>query len=331
MDGDLDGDHVMGDAVPEGAVPQGQAPLQQQVLPQGQPPLPDQPTPEQRVLQLEDEVRALRLQQDHQALFLKTSSCCKFACFDGENLDKLSLDMFYGNVDNHVLGLPDVVKVRIFISKLQGQPRETIDQKLKMEPAACTYEGCKEALRRMFQAHDPVAKSEALLRAGFKQGKRTVVQYVQDILPHLRRCRSSTSDQVDYMLKGLNSEGLRMGVSICQSTPDYEWPDIEKLSAHIMVPAKRQDSVTDGLGGSGSSKGSLANGHGKGGRGRADLGAQGGIRKPKPSYAPSIPKQDRISLRSEGKCFACKQKGHIQTDPVCPKHPDHKGGNGSIN
>ena len=33
--------------------------------------------------------------------------------------------MFYGNVDMHVDGLPAVVKVNIFVSKLQGQPRET--------------------------------------------------------------------------------------------------------------------------------------------------------------------------------------------------------------
>ncbi|KAL3138063.1 hypothetical protein ABBQ38_005295 [Trebouxia sp. C0009 RCD-2024] len=239
--------------------------------------------------------------------------------------------MFYGNVDMHVIGLPDAVKVSIFVSKLEGQPRETIDQKCKMEPLTCTYEGCKLALRQMYSAHDPVAKSEALLRAGFKQGKRSVIEYVQDILPHLRRCRSSMIDQVDYMLKGLNDEGFRLGVSTCQTSPDYEWPDIEKLSAHIMVTAKRMDSVTGGTAGSGSSKGGAANGSGKGGKGKADLGAQGGIRKPKPSHAPTLPMKDRISLRSEGKCFACKQKGHIQTDTACPRHPDHKGGNGSKN
>ena len=87
---------------------------------------------------------------------------------------------------------------------------------------ACTYEGCKEALRQLYQAHDPVAKSEALLRAGFKQGKHTVVQYVQAILSHLRRCRSSMIDQVAFLLKGLNGEGSRMGVSTCQNTPDEE-------------------------------------------------------------------------------------------------------------
>lgn len=292
----MDGDHAMGDVVPEGADIQGPVPLQQQRLPVGQPPLPDQPTPEQMVVQLRRELAAVRLQEDHQALFLKTSSCCKFACFDGEDMDKLSLDMFYGNVDMHVLGLPDVVQVGILTSKLQGQPRETIDQKLKMEPAACTYEGCKEALRRMYQARDPVAKSEALLRAGFEHGKCTVVEYVQDILPHLRRCRSSTPDKVGHMLAGLGlkDEGFRMGVSTCQSTSDYEWSDIEKLSAHIMVTAKRMDSVTGGPAGFGSSQGGSANGHGKGGKGRAGLGAQGGIQKPKPSHAPSLALKDRI-------------------------------------
>lgn len=89
-------------------------------------------------------------------------------------------------------------------------------------PSTCTYEGCKQTLRRMYQAHDPIAKSEALLRAGFEQGKRSVVEYVQDILPQLRRCRSSMPVQVDYLSKGLNDEGFRMGVSACQSTPDYE-------------------------------------------------------------------------------------------------------------
>lgn len=49
----------------------------------------------------------------------------------------------------------------------------------------------------MYQAHDPVAKSQALLRAGFKQGKRSVVEYVQAILPHLRKCQSSMIDQID--------------------------------------------------------------------------------------------------------------------------------------
>lgn len=80
-----------------------------------------------------------------------------------------------------------------------------------------------------------------MLRAGFKQGKPTVVEYVQDILPHLRRCRSSKPDQVSFMLKRLNDEDFRMVVSTC--TPDYELPDIETLSAHIVVRAKRMDAV----------------------------------------------------------------------------------------
>lgn len=311
---------------PEGA--QGQ-----QGLPPGQPPLP-LTADQQMVLQLQQELAAAKLQQqrpdeDLQNLFLKTSSYCKFDCFDGSNLDKLSLDMFYTNVDMHVKGLPEVVKINIFVSKLQGQPRETLDQKLKTEPGTSTYEGCKQALRQMYQAHDPVAKSEALLRSGFKQGRRTVIEYVQAILPHLRRCRSSMPDQVDYLLKGLNNEGFRMGVSTCQSTRDYEWPDIEMLSAHIMQSAKRMDAVV-GLAEAGPSKGGSANGRSRG-RGKAALGAQGGIRKPKPNHAPSLPLKDRISLRSEGRCYACKEKGHIQTDTVCPRHPDHKGGSGSKN
>lgn len=68
----------------------------------------------------------------------------------------------------------------------------------------------------MYQAHDPVAMSEdrepntfeALIRAGSKQGKRTVVEYVHSILPHLRRCRSSMTDQSRHRAFAHNIWGL---------------------------------------------------------------------------------------------------------------------------
>lgn len=48
-------------------------------------------------------------------------------------MDKLYLDMFIRNVDMHIADLPEVVKVNMLVSQLQGQPRETIAQKLKTE------------------------------------------------------------------------------------------------------------------------------------------------------------------------------------------------------
>ena len=107
---------------PEGANIQGQ-----QDLSSAQPPVP-LTADQQRVFQLEQKLAATKLQQqrpeeDLQNLLLKTSSYCKSDCFDGTNLEKLSLDMFNTNVDMHVKGLPEVVKIKILVSKLQGQPR----------------------------------------------------------------------------------------------------------------------------------------------------------------------------------------------------------------
>ena len=60
-----------------------------------------------------------------------------------------------------------------------------------------------------------------------------------------------------------------------------------------------------------------------GGKGKLSV-AEGGIVKPKPDHAPVVTPAKRLEMRQQGKCFACRRHGHIQSNPMCPKHPDHK-------
>ena len=270
-------------------------------------------------------------QFDSHKMFLDTVNQCKFPVFDGTKLDTYSLTDFFGNLDAFIeKSLPDWLKVKVLTVRLGGVPREVVTQQLKSDTTYCTFEGAKSALEAMFRVHDPAAKSEQIIKQGkgYLQGSKTVPEYVQGIMPHLNRIQSTDHDKQRYLLLGLKDKGFRAAVAVCDSTPDHRFPSVGELSQRILMVDAVQEPLTRELpAGSGSSKdGNGGNGgaHGqdkdKGkGKGKGGLSVQGGIQKPKPDFAKSIPCKDRVQMRKDGLCFACGQKGHTQRSPECPK------------
>ena len=163
---------------------------------------------------------------------------------------------------------------------------------------------------------------------GIKQGNFSVKQYIQHQCGHMSRLDSKDEDKRAWLLRGLNDEDFR---AIRKLTYNHEGDkaSVLSLSQHILTLDPLYDSGrTKPVAGSGH--GAFVQGKGKGKvAGRVTgLGTQGGIQKskpkPKPAHVEDLSFKARQALMKEGKCFACKQKGHNQTNAAaCSMHLKH--------
>lgn len=159
---------------------------------------------------------------------------------------------------------------------------------------------------------------------GIKQGTYSVKQYIQYHCGHMSRLDSKDEDKCAWLLRGLNNQDFR---AVCMVTYGLEGDKASVLSLsqyNLTLDRVADSGRTKPVGGSGH--GASVQGKGKGKV--AGLGIQGGIQKskpkPKPAHAEDLSFKARQTLMREGKCFACKQKGHNQTNAAaCPMHPRH--------
>ncbi|DBA96095.1 TPA: hypothetical protein ACH3X1_001590 [Trebouxia sp. C0004] len=141
----------------------------------------------------------------------------------------------------------------------------------------------------------------------------------------MSRLDNKDEDKRAWLLRGLNDQAFR---AMCMVTYGYEGDkaSVLALSKHILALDCLADSVRSKSVAGGSGHGASVQGKGKGKV--AGLGTQRGIQKskpkPKPAHAEVLTFKARQALMKEGKCFACKQKGHNQSDAVaCSMHPRH--------
>ena len=97
----------------------------------------------------------------------------------------------------------------------------------------------------MFRVYHRVAKSEEIIKqTGHRQGNKTIPEYVQGVIPHLNRTRSTDHDKQRYiwflssgsfhcfrcdqryLLLGLTDDSFRAAVAFCESTPDNLFPSV---------------------------------------------------------------------------------------------------------
>ena len=188
-----------------------------------------------------------------------------------------------------------------------------------------SYEDAKEALEGLYFTEDPKTESHRLVVLdGIKQGNFSVKQYIQHHCSHTSKLDSKDEDKRAWLLRGLNDEDFR---AVCRVTYNLEGDkaSVLSLSQHILTLDPLFDSGRKKPVGV-SVHGASVQGKGKGKV--TGLGIQGGIQKskpkPKPAHAENLSFKARQALMKEGKCFACKQKGHNQTDAAaCSMHPRH--------
>ena len=219
-------------------------------------------------------------------------------------------------------------KVKYLISRCTGQSQEHLRNQRDLNRQAgkdFAYEDAKEALKGPYFTEDPKKESHRLVvLEGIKQGTFSVKQYIQYSCGHMSRLDSKDEDKRAWLLRGLNDQDFK---GICMVTYGLEGDkaSVLSLSQHILA--------LDSLAVSSRKKPVGSSGHGASVQGKgkgkvAGLGIQGGIQKskpkPKPAHAEDLSFRARQALMKEGKCFACKQKGHNQANAgLCPMHPRH--------
>ena len=159
---------------------------------------PAQETDAQRANRLEQALRLGHIEQAEQGFFLGVVKQCNFPNFDGKDLDRYSLAMFLGNINMFTEGLPDIVKVKVIVSKSLGQPRLRLMQMHTTTPASTSWEGSVKVLKDMYAAADPAKSAKATLHSGaYTQEMKgtTVSEYVQETISLLHLVDSSISDK----------------------------------------------------------------------------------------------------------------------------------------
>ena len=240
---------------------------------------------------------------------------------------KEPLGPFLESCDEFLEGYEDGEKLKYLVSRCTGSPQEHLRNQRDFNRKAgkgYTYKDGHESLISLYFTADPKEESRRLIvQKGVFQGRRTVKEYVHEILPHLTRIDSTDEDKRSYLMQGVGDQSFRQ---VCMTTYGHKGAEatVASLAKHILALDALADSVR---GTGGQSEGSMAvqgKAKGKG----VDLGAKGGIQKPKskakPAHASALGFKERQQLIKDNKCFVCREVGHNQNDAKrCTRHPDH--------